>query len=516
MHALAKMDVPWLLDQWVQRRPDKLCLIWAPFTGERRTWTYRELQLQARAIASGLRQQGVRGGDCVILHLENCPEFIIAWYACAELGAVAVCTNTHSFASDVAYFASSTAAVCAITQARFAERIRESCTDLRFVAVVDDDSVDSHDPDADRKLMRFDKLLGGAASVVQNERDPTRHLSVQFTSGTTSRPKPVLWTHANALWAGKITASHLRLRHEDVTLVFLPLFHVNAQGSMLATHWSGGTVVLQPKFSASRFWAVSLEHRITWCSVIPFMWKAIASQPVPSHHFRFWITGAHLPKVGRRFGVHITGSWGMTETLTQVIFSDADHPGPHGTMGRVAPEYEIEVRDESGETVGLGQAGRLFIRGERGVSLFKEYYRDSEANAKAFDEKGWFDTGDIVRIDDLGWLYFIGREKDMLKVGGENVAAAEIESVIMQTRLVEECAVVGQKHYMLEEVPVAFIIPAAGAPESIKEDILRHCRENLAAFKIVRDIHLVEVLPRSMLEKVAKNELRARLPPIVA
>jgi crotonobetaine/carnitine-CoA ligase len=294
-----------------------------------------------------------------------------------------------------------------------------------------------------------------------------------------------------------------------VTLVFLPLFHVNAQGSMLATHWSGGTVVLQPKFSASRFWAVSLEHRITWCSVIPFMWKAIASQPVPSHHFRFWITGAHLPKVGRRFGVHITGSWGMTETLTQVIFSDADHPGPHGTMGRVAPEYEIEVRDESGETVGLGQAGRLFIRGERGVSLFKEYYRDSEANAKAFDEKGWFDTGDIVRIDDLGWLYFIGREKDMLKVGGENVAAAEIESVIMQTRLVEECAVVGQKHYMLEEVPVAFIIPAAGAPESIKEDILRHCRENLAAFKIVRDIHLVEVLPRSMLEKVAKKAQQA-------
>jgi len=147
----------------------------------------------------------------------------------------------------------------------------------------------------------------------------------------------------------------------------------------------------------------------------------------------------------------------------------------------------------------------------RGVTLFKEYYGNPRANAKAFDEDDWFDTGDRIRIDEHGWLYFSDRSKDMLKVGGENVAASEIEAVIMQTGLVEECAVVGQRHHMLDEVPVAFVIPSANAGADLAERIVSHCRENLADFKVVRAVHVVEDLPRSTLEKVAKQELRARL-----
>ena len=157
----------------------------------------------------------------------------------------------------------------------------------------------------------------------------------------------------------------------------------------------------------------------------------------------------------------------------------------------------------------------LFIRGVRGVSLFKAYYRNDEANEKAFDADGWFDTGDIVRRDEEGWLYFSDRDKDMLKVGAENVAASEIEAVIMQTGLAEECAVVGQKHAMLDEVPVVFVIPSeAGkvAGAGLEAAIRAQCETNLADFKVPRSVFPVDSLPRSTLEKIAKAELRAGLP----
>lgn len=515
--SFAGMDMPWLLEQWVARAPDKPFMIWAPFTGPEAAWTFRDLQRQARRIAAGLHARGVGAGDFVIIHLDNSPEFVLAWFACAELGAVAVSTNTRSVARDLAYFAEHTRAVAAITQPAFAALVDQACPELRFVAVTGNDAGESAPAPAGARFVPFADLHTGGGPLPALPREPMRPLSVQFTSGTTSRPKAVLWTHANGLWAGKASASHMRLRHDDVTLVFLPLFHTNAQGyAMLATLWSGGTMVLQPKFSASRFWPVSLAHRVTWCSTIPFAFKALMGQPVPEHHYRFWGTAAHLPRVSAHFRVPTIGWWGMTETLTQGIVSDVDHPGPHASLGRVAPEYDIQLRRADGSLAGPGEKGHLYIRGVRGVSLFQEYYGNPEANDKAFDADGWFDTGDVVRMDEDGWLFFSDRDKDMLKVGAENVAASEIESVILQTGLVQECAVVAQKHYMLDEVPVAFVIPAPDAPGSIRDDIVAHCRRNLADFKVVREVHVVDELPRSTLEKVAKQVLRDRLAPITA
>ncbi|MFU8816846.1 MAG: AMP-binding protein [Pseudomonadales bacterium] len=510
--SMAGLDVPWMLEQWAARSPDKPCLVWEPFSGPAQSFSYGELAEQSRQAAAGLSHHGIRAGDFVILHLENSPEFVIAWYACAMLGAVAVSTNTRSVARDLSYFAEHTGACCVITQPAFARLIEDACPAVRLRWVTDNNAGEvAAIPDGVR-ARPYAELFEPAAAPPPLSRDPMRPLSIQFTSGTTSRPKAVLWTHANALWAGKVSAAHMRLRREDVTLAFLPMFHTNAQAySMLATHWSGGTLVLQPKFSASRFWEVSNRHRVTWCSTIPFAFKALAGREVPPHHYRFWGTGLYLQELGRQFGVDFIGWWGMTETLTHGIVTDVDHPGPEGTIGRCAPEYEIQLRKPGGELAGRGEKGALFIRGVRGVTLFLEYYGDPEATARSFDADGWFDTGDVVRMDEQGWLFFSDREKDMLRVGAENVAASEIESVILQTGFVQECAVVGRSHPMLEEVPVVFVIPAAGAPEALQDAIIEHCRRNLADFKVVREVHVVDDLPRSTLEKVAKQALRERL-----
>ena len=520
--SVSGMDIPWMLAQWAEKTPDKICLIWRPFSGEQRSFSYRELFEAAGRFASGLKNRGVHTGDFVFIHMDNSPEFIISWYGCAMLGAVAVSTNTRSVKRDLSYFEQVVEPVCALTQPKFAELIRESCTNLDFLAVTDTDAGESCD-DLDNLIenvggVAFDEVFGDAP-IQRSTPDPERNLSVQFTSGTTSRPKAVLWTHGNGIWAGKTSAQHYRLRKDDVTVVYMPLFHTNAQGySMLATHWSGGTIVVQPKFSASRFWRVCMDHDVTWASMIPFAIKAIADQPVPAHKMRLWSLGAHVPEIDHTYQVETLGLWGMTETLSHGTVVDPDHLGPRGTIGRAAPGYEIQLRRADGSLCAPGEQGHLYIRGVRGVSLFKEYYRNPQANESSFDEHGFFDTGDIVRSDEDGWLYFCDRDKDMLKVGVENVAASEIESVIMQTGLADECAVVGQPHYMLDEVPVAFLIPSPLgrdlAADEVEQRVIDHYKVNLPDFKVVRSVHVVDELPRSTLEKIAKNLLRERLPAI--
>ena len=328
----------------------------------------------------------------------------------------------------------------------------------------------------------------------------------------------MLWTHGNVIWGAQMNAAHMRLRHEDITLAFLPLFHTNAQSySMLGSLWVGGTMVFQPKFSASRFWDAARRHKCTWCSTIPFCVKALlAHEPPPDHSFRFWGPAIRMVAAEEAYGIKTYGWWGMTETITQGIVGDEDQPGPDRAIGRVAPGYDIAVRHPDGSHIGPGERGHLYIRGVRGVSLFKEYFGNAEANRSAFDADGWFDTGDVIIMDEEGNLYFGDRDKDMLKVGAENVAASEIELVILETGWVKECAVVGQKHHMLDEVPVVFVIPLPEAPDDLKDRLIEVCKANLADFKVVRDVITVDDMPRSTLEKIAKNELRARLPAIEA
>ncbi len=510
-------DLPWLLRSVVEKSPDKAFLVWEPFTGAAETWTYRRFRDEARAVAASLQERGVEFGDRVMLHLDNSPEFLLAWFACAEVGAVAVSTNTRSVARDMTYFADHAGVVAAITSPRFAHLVNESAPEIRFLALTDTDAGEPPTEDELPEHVPFADLLAPNVELTERPTDPTANLGIQFTSGTTSRPKAVLWTHANALWGAEVNVAHMRLRSDDITLAFLPMFHTNAQSySMLSTLWSGGTMVMQPRFSSSRFWDVAVRNRVTWCSMIGFAVKAVTKQEIPTDHcFRFWGPAVRLPEVEEALGITTIGWWGMTETITQGILGSMEHPGPRLSIGRPSSSYEISIRRDDGSPIEPGERGQLYIRGVRGVSLFKEYFRNPEATAEAFDDDGWFDTGDLIRMGDDGSLYFSDRAKDMLKVGAENVAASEIEAVIMEAGLTTEVAVVGQPHAMLDEVPVAFVI-AKEPGADVSQAIIDACAANLADFKVPRAVHVVDELPRSTLEKIAKAELRKGLPKLTS
>jgi crotonobetaine/carnitine-CoA ligase len=524
IHPFAGLDFNWLLDARSAAAPDKTFLTWEPFTradggeGQTARYSYAEFRDHTLATARALVAQGVKPGDTVLIHLDNCPEFLFAWCACARVGAIAVTTNTRSAADELAYFASHSGAVGVISQTGLAKRLPLGADSTLGWCVLLADIGQAQDvPTQLPAHLSWGQFIaqGQGQDLPQLAADPERSISVQYTSGTTSRPKGVLFTHANALFSGRQNALHEALQPDDVHFIQMPLFHLNALGySFLAALWVGAAIVLQPRFSASRFWPVAVRNRCTWGSMVPFCMRAIAAQgPAPQHHFRAWGMGARDVPMALEMGVQTVSWYGMTETISHVVVSMPGLPSPMGSIGWPSPVYEVVVLNDDGTPTPVGETGHLRVRGRRGVSLFKEYLKNPEATANSFDEHGFFITGDRVTLLPGGCLQFGDRDKDMLKVGGENVAASEIERVLATVPGVAEAAVVAKKDPLRDEVPVAFVLSDAPPAEhaSLIERVLATCRAKLADFKVPVQVIVVDELPRGTLEKVSKVTLRQRL-----
>lgn len=503
------MDIRTLIDAQAALAGHRTFLVWEPLEGAERSWTYLNFQNAVRRFAAGLQARQVKPGDKVIVHLENCPEAVIAWLGCAYAGAVAVTTNARSTAEELAYFMAHSQAVGCVTQPRLAKRVAQAGSNLAWQVVTDTDNGEAAEA-CDETFERFDAIDADPATLSSRPYNPSVPFGIQYTSGTTARPKAVLWTHANALWGASVSALHEALGSDDVHLTFLPLFHTNAQVySVLASLWAGAKVVLLPRFSASRFWPLSLKHRATWTSMVPFCLKALAALPVPERHcYRLWGNAVCSPPTDHHFRAKTIGWWGMTETVTHGVVGSTRLPNAPMSLGRPSPGYKIHVLDQAGQPVRPGQIGDLLVEGQRGVSLFAEYAGDPDATARAFTPEGLFITGDRVRLGEDGFLYFADRSKDVLKVGGENVSASEIERVISNVPGVSEVAVVGCPHPMLDEVPVAFVIPLDAAGNDLEDRIYAACKQALADFKRPSAVRFVTDFPRATLEKVAKEKLR--------
>jgi crotonobetaine/carnitine-CoA ligase len=491
-----------LLQSRADRLGTKPFLVWEPFEGEARTLSYQHFRADVERMAGALQARGTRRGDRVLIHMGNSPEFLIAWFACAWIGVIAVSTNTRAAAAEVAYFAEHSEVVGAFVSPEFAATVDAAAPGLRWLVVTG-----GGQPSGER----FEDLLRRDVPAAVDHPDTYDPLCIQYTSGTTARPKAVVWTHANGLWAARLNAVNMQLRPDDTNLAFLPLFHTNALGySTLGTLGVGATLVLQPRFSASRFWDVSLRHGCAVSCVVPFCARALEEAPAP-HNYRLWGLGISWPRMDTRFGLRTLGWWGMTETISHPIVGRADGSDHPLAMGRPSPKYGIAVVDDDGDPVDFEEPGNLLVAGVPGLSLFDRYLHDDDATFASFDEAGWFKTGDrVVRHAD-GAVSFVDRAKDMFKVGGENVAASEIERVVGSVTGVREAAAVARPDRMLGEVPVVFVVAEGQAADGLEAAIVRRCREELADFKVPVAVHVIDEMPHATLEKIAKGELRARL-----
>lgn len=510
LHPFLGMDAASLLRERARQRGDSPFLIWAPFDAPAQTWTWARFEDDVARVAGGLARRGIGPGDRVFILLENCPETLIARFACAWLGAVAVLANPALTPPEARDLVEATGACAAITQPRLRASLAD-CPGLAWIALTPTDAgaAPAQAPAADEA---FAMLLGERAAP--RAPDPRAPAMILFTTGTTSRAKSVVWTHANVLWGARMSAMQQGVRADDLFHVFLPLFHVvGFSWAFLGAFFAGARVLLQPRFSGTRFWGAAVEHRATLGAQVKFTSNVLSQEKPPAHSFRQWTTANHTPGYVRHFGVPELSGWGMTEMVAQGIVGDPWSAQPARSIGRPSLAYRIHIEDDEGRPVAPGEIGHLFVTGVPGLSIFREYDGNASATQTAFDERGRFITGDRVKLLEDGWIEFADRTKDVIKVGGEGVSGGEVEACIAQTPGVREVCVVGRPDETWGEDVIAFVVPGPSVTDrqALALAVTARCETALAKFKRPREVRVVDDLPRVGFGKVAKVKLREAL-----
>jgi crotonobetaine/carnitine-CoA ligase len=496
----------------VELSGDRQFLIFDDLEGGVRRFSYSEFDALIDRAAAALQELGICRGDRVNLHLDNSVEFLALWFAAARVGAVIMPTNMASSVDELAYLVGHSGCRVMFTQTPHlaaAEQVAGRCDCVERIVICDANQ--SSHPSLDELMAR------ARAPARLQDIEPTDDAAILYTSGTTARPKGVQVTHANYIYAGETVAKAVRLAPRDRHLTVLPLFHGNAQYySTMSTLVTGASMALCSRFSASRYFETAITHECTVASLFAApirMLLAQARDPAAAGNrlrvviYAQSITPAQEQEWWERFKAPLLQIWGMTETMGPPLMNPIDDQRRNQSIGFPAMGYEVALMDEDGRFIeGADESGEIVVRGLPGWSLMKGYYRNPEATAETVRDN-WLHSGDNARRDADGYFYFIDRTKDMIKRSGENVAATEVESVVMQHPAVFECAVIGVPDEMRDEQIKAVVVLKSGARAS-EEELTSWCAERLAKFRVPEIIEFRDQLPRTSVGKVQKHLLR--------
>ena len=468
--------------------------------------TYEAMGTRAALTAGVLARHGIGRGDRVHVHLHNRPEFFDLWFGAAWLGAAIVPTNPLLTASELTYVVDHAATKLSVTQPGLVSPVSSAVGDLPVL--VAGDGVEG--------AGSFDDELSRASAVDPRSPAPLDVAAVLYTSGTTSRPKGVLVTHANYLHVGEVVAQHLRVTPGDRMLITLPLFHANAQFySTMSALVTGSSLIVMARFSASRWAGVAERHHATLASLFAAPIRMLLAQQLDENNarnelravlFSQNVTEVQLKEFEERFDCPLLQLYGMTETIAPPTLNPLYGERRNMTIGRPTLGAHLRVVGDDGTDVNDGEVGELLVGGEPGATLMAGYLGDDEATRSAVVD-GWLHTGDNVRVDEDGFFHFVDRAKDMIKRAGENIAASEIESAINAHHAVFESAAIGVPDAMRDESIKVYVVLANEANVT-EDELIEWCASRLAAFKVPGNIEFVEGLPRTSVGKIQKEELR--------
>ena len=519
MDMIGTMSLGQIWDAIAHTHAQRTALIFEAKSGGVRSYTYAAMDAAINRTANLFLSLGIQKNHKVAAHLNNSPEFLFCLFALAKIGAVLVPLNVHFLHDECSHILQKCDIDTVVTEAQFLplyQQILAGQHGLRHVLVVN----------AGAPLPELFSCFQTLVQQQPEELIPAQPVyshdvaEILFTSGTTSAPKGVVITHHNLIFAGYYTAWQCALRSDDVYLTSMPAFHIDCQcTAAMPTFVSGATFVLLEKYSARNFWASVCLHRATITECIPRIMRTLMLQPSKAwekqHNLRdvfFYLTLSDEEKDAfvERFGVRLLTSYGMTETIVGII---GDRPGDARrwpSLGRVGMGYEARVVGCDGCDVPLGTVGELLIKGEPGKTLFKEYYNDPAATARAYDAQGWLHTGDSVYADKDGYYYFVDRNVNMIKRCGENISCTEVENILVAHPDIMEAAVVGVPDELCDEQVVAFVVPKDNATITVAE-LADYASARLAKFKLPSTITLVENLPRTSTGKVQKFLLKQKI-----
>ena len=496
-----------LLSQQAIAHPDSPLIV-----SHERCLTYGDFQREVYRVANVFLRLGVRKGDKVALLLSNCPEFLLAVFAAAEIGAIFVPINTAFSADEVRYVLDHSDSGYLIADQSYCPlvaRVRERCPHLKRVIVLQK----NNEPDC----LGWEELLHGASIDSPSVSvQPDDLASITYTSGTTDRPKGAMLAQFTYAFAPQKRAEALGWNERDRALVMLPLFHVNALCHIaLAMISVGGSLVLRDRFSASHFWDEVREYGVTTSSLmrtIPTILLNLPEKPDDGKN-PLRLAVALLPpelhlRFEERFDITVVGSYSLTEDILSVLGPVDKTKRKLGSCGlQAAPEvHKIRILDDKGTDLPPGQLGEIV---KQSPAAMRGYYKNPAATAEALRD-GWLYTGDLGYLDEDGFLYFIDRKKDMIKRGDENISAEEVERVLNSHPMIAEAAVIGVPDPIRQEEVKAFVVlKLPGTAETVPpKEIWNFCQEHLAAFKVPRYIEYRESLPKTSSAKIQKSLLR--------
>ena len=485
------------------------------FLGNTVTWS--ELRRRVAALAGALSRRGVGFGDRVMILMLNRTEFVESVLAANMIGAIAVPINFRLTPAEIAFLVDDCEAGVMITESVLApvgNGVRDITSVLNTVVVAGDT--------AEEGLLGYEDLVnepGDPAEPVDIPNDSPA--LIMYTSGTTGRPKGAVLTHTN-LTGQTMTGLYTHgVDVNDVGFVGVPFFHIAGVGNMLTGMLLGIPTVIHPlgAFDPGHLLDVLAAEKVTGIFLVPAQWQAVcnAQQANPRDvKLRVMSWGAApasdtlLRQMSETFpGTQILAAFGQTEMspVTCMLLGE-DAIKKRGSVGKVIPTVAARVVDENMNDVPVGDVGEIVYRAP---TLMSGYWNNPEATAEAF-AGGWFHSGDLVRMDEDGYVCVVDRKKDMIISGGENIYCAEVENVLASHPGIVEVAVIGRPHQKWGEVPIAVAaIVASGQENKLSlEDLDEFLNERLARYKHPKGLEIVDALPRNPAGKVLKTELRAR------
>ncbi|HXG94971.1 MAG TPA: long-chain fatty acid--CoA ligase [Blastocatellia bacterium] len=506
-----------LLESQVQKYPDKLFLIGESY---KTAITYSEFNFEVNRAANILLSVGVSKGKCVSLYLTNRVEYLTCYFACFRIGAWAGPVNALLKPQEIAFIITNSEAVTVVTQSDLLENLRLALVNvpaIREVIVIEDSgqwSVISGQSNAAQARIESGMIKKGddAASLQLSADDEA---VIIYTSGTTGRPKGVLLTHGNLLANAEQIARWLRLTEEDRALMIMPLFHVNAlMTTCMAALWAGGSVVLAPRFSASRHWNTISDYGVTYFGSVATMLSMLnhtypegVPEGLDTSRLRFALCGsAPVPVEVMKtfeslFNCPVIEGYGLSESTCRSTFNPIDERRRVGSVG-LPIGNEMKIFDEKDRELGPNEVGEIVLRGP---NIMKGYYKNEAATREAF-RSGWFHTGDLGYRDEDGFFYVVDRKSDMIIRGGENIYPREIDEVLYRHPKVKDAATVGVKDELYGEEVKSFVVLREGE-SATEQELLDFCRERLADFKCPKTIEFLNDIPKGPTGKLLKREL---------
>ena len=500
--------------------PDKTAIVF-----EDKRYTFSQLNERVNRLANGLLKLGIKKGDRVAFLQVNCNQCVETYFAVAKTGAIYMPLNFRARGNELSYILNIAEATTLLAGERYIPLINSIRPELKYLK-----RLISIENKHDDMLYYEDVISSSPADEVVTEIDDDDTTILLYTAGTTGFPKGVMLSHNSFAIYMLENVTPADPLSEEGNILTVPLYHVAGIQAMMAAIYGGRTLVMERQFDPKEWMELVEKEKANRAMMVPTMLKQLLDHPDFGKHdlssLRVITYGAApmpLPVIRKALevfpGVSFINAFGQTETASTITsLSPEDHilSGTEeekekklkrlASIGKPMSDVEMKVIDDDGNELPQGEVGEIVARGPR---VMTGYWKDEEKTAKTIDKDGWVHTGDVGYVDEDGYFFLSGRSSDMIIRAGENISPEELENVIRTHPKVEDVAVIGVPDETWGEEPRAVVIVKKGETVT-EEEIMEHCRANLASYKRPRSVVFVDSLPRNPMGKLIKREIREK------